>query len=180
MASLTDYIKLPLEHRQQHLQPDAPCSGAEPISRKRLLSAIGIDDNCPNWLEARITIGYTCLHGCANPAHAFICRPNERRADRKARITERLTPYATSTLSDREVAKQTAVSPATVAKYRREMGGGGGIRLGKDGKLYARGTEAKAQKELQQALETATRLLHPERITPEVRRLIAAINEKAA
>lgn len=179
MASLTDYIKLPLEHRQQHLQPDAPCSGTDRISKKRLLSALGIDDNCPNWLQAKVTIGYTCPCGCGNPAHAFICRPDERRSEQSRRIRERLAPYARSKLSDRQVAKLTSTSAATVAKYRRQMGDSSGIRLGKDGKLYARGSEAKALKELQQALKTASQLLTPQRITPEVRQLLAAISAQA-
>jgi hypothetical protein len=179
MAQLTDYIQLPLEARQQHLQTEAPCNGTERISPKRLLSALGIDNDCSNWLKARVTIGYCCPHGCSNPAHAFLCRPDERRADHSARLRARLAPYADSTLSDREVARLASTSPASVRKYRHEAGIGASLRQGADGKTYARGEEAKAVKRLREALETAATLLEPKRVTPEVRQLVAALSELA-
>ncbi len=179
MASLADYMRLPLEVRQQHLQTQTPCNGRDHISPKRLLSALGIEDDCGDWLKARVTIGYSCPHRCSNPAHAFLCRPDERRADHKERLRSRLAPYAASNLSDREVAKLASTSPATVAKYRKETGGASGIRLGKDGKLYARGAEAKAIKQLQSSLEIATQLLKPQRMTPEIRQLIAELSALA-
>jgi hypothetical protein len=179
MASLADYMRLPLEVRQQHLQTQAPCNGRDHISPKRLLSALGIEDDCDDWLKARVTIGYSCPHGCSNPAHAFLCRPDERRADHKERLQARIAPHAHSPLSDREVARLASTSPASVRKYRQEAGIESSLRKGADGKIYARGATAKAQKQLMQALETATALLEPHRLTPEVRQLIATLCERA-
>lgn len=179
MASLTDYMRLPLKARQQHLQTESPCNGKERISQKRLLSALGIDNDCGDWLKARVTIGYCCPHGCSNPVHAFLCRPDERRANHKERLQARIAPHAHSPLSDREVARLASTSPASVRKYRQEAGIESSLRKGADGKIYARGAKAKAQKQLMQALETATALLEPNRVTPEVRQLIAALSEKA-
>ena len=53
------------------------------------------------------------------------------------------------------------------------------MTVGKDGKTYTRGTEAKAQKQLVQALETATRLLTADRCTEQVRELLAALEAAA-
>ena len=178
MALLTDYMRLPLEARQSHLQPHAPCNDTERISRKRLLSALGVDNDSRNWLKDQVTIGYCCPHGCSNPAHAFLCRPIERRADHSARLRARVSPYADSTLSDREVARLASTSPASVRKYRQQAGIGSSLRQGADGKVYARGPEAKAIKRLREALEMATALLEPSRVTPEVKQLIAGLTER--
>ncbi len=175
---LSSYLQLPLDTRRQHLRPEAPCKGTERLSQQRLLSALGLDNDIPNWKVGKVSVACVC-RGCQNPEHSYLCRSGEVRDERKALLEKRVAPYLHSPLSHRQVAAKTGASSATVAKLRREAGVDTTLAVGADGKTYTRGTEAKAQKQLVQALETATRLLTADRCTEQVRELLAALEAAA-
>lgn len=117
--------------------------------------------------------------GCQNPQHSYLCRSGEVRAEQRGLLEKRVEPYLRSTLSHRQVAAKTGASTATVAKLRKEAGVDTALTVGRDGKTYTRGTEARAQKQLVRALETATQLLTAERCTEQVRELLAALEAAA-
>ena len=175
---LSEYIQQDEATRKAHLNAEAPCQGTTKIKPQRLLSALGVEDDVPHWLRARITIGYTC-EGCGNPAHAYICRPDEKRADAKARIETLLAPYKTSTMSNLAIAKATNLSPATIARYRKASGIDTKTWVGQDGKTYTKDNETRATRKIVGYLNEISEMLTPQRATPEVRALIERLRATA-
>jgi hypothetical protein len=175
---LSEYIEQDTATRKTHLDVDAPCKGITKIKPERLLSALGVENDVSHWLRARITIGYTC-EGCANPAHAYICRPDEKRADTKARIEKLLAPYKTSNMSNLAIAKATNLSPATIARYRKASGIDTKTWVGQDGKTYTTDAETRATRKIVGYLSEISEMLTPQRATPEVRALIEKLQATA-
>jgi len=171
---LTDYIQLGEDIRRGHLNEDAPCQGATKIKPQRLLSSLGIEDDIPNWVKAKVTIGYIC-GGCGNPLHAYICRPEEGRRSNKERIKALLAPYQNSTQSNLAIAAETKLSPATIARYRKASGIDTSTWVGKDGKTYTNDTETRAVRRITKCLNEVATLLTPERATPEIQEIIKRI-----
>lgn len=171
---LTDYIRLGEDIRRGHLNADTPCKGTERISKERLLSALGVEDDVANWLKGKVTIGYIC-GGCGNPLHAYICRPEEGRKRNRERIKALLAPYENSNQSNLAIAAETKLSPATIARYRKASGIDTSTWIGKDGKTYTNDAETRAVRRITKCLNEVATLLTPERTTPEIREIIKRI-----
>ena len=89
---LSEYIELPREERQSHLNLSTPCflngggGGARLRCRKALLAHLGVEDNVPNWRTARIQICHSCeCHSkngyCENPLHISVGTVQENQTD---------------------------------------------------------------------------------------------------
>ena len=90
---LSEYILLPREERQRHIDLTTPCSlnegsaGSKRLRvKKALLALLGIEDDVPNWVKAKIQICHSCeCHSkngwCEDPLHVSIGTSKENISD---------------------------------------------------------------------------------------------------
>ena len=90
---LSEYILLPREVRKRHLDLTTPCvlnEGCIGAKRKRgkkaLLALLRIENDVPNWVEAKIQVCHSCdCHSangwCENPLHLSIGTAKENQSD---------------------------------------------------------------------------------------------------
>lgn len=91
--NLSEYINLPREVRQGHIDLTTPCQtengkrgGRAKRGRKALLAVLGVENDVPNWVEARIQLCHACdCHSgngwCENPLHFSIGTTSENQSD---------------------------------------------------------------------------------------------------
>ena len=91
--NLSNYIQLPRKERQKHLDLDTPCvlNGGNSRARvkrgrKALLALLGVENDVPNWVKAKIQVCHSCgCHSengyCENPLHLSVGTVKENASD---------------------------------------------------------------------------------------------------
>lgn len=91
--NMSEYILLPREDRQGHIDLDTPCvlngvatGGRARRGRKALLSLLGVENDVPNWTKAKIQMCHACnCHSengyCENPLHISVGTVKENISD---------------------------------------------------------------------------------------------------
>ena len=91
--NLSNYIQLPRKERQKHLDLDTPCltekghwRSRSQRSRKALLALLGVEDDVPNWITAKVQLCHSCecdshKGWCENPLHLSLGTASENTSD---------------------------------------------------------------------------------------------------
>jgi len=84
---LSEWILRSREERTAHIDLSTPCEFDAPVRNKHiLLNHLSIDDDCPNWTEAKIHRCHLCScgrrkGGCVNPKHFYFGTASENQLD---------------------------------------------------------------------------------------------------
>lgn len=123
--NLSDYILKTREERTAHIDLSTPCDPRGSVPKSKTVEFHELIDDCPNWVEAKVSRNHLCEHGstngwCSNPLHYYIGTAQENAHDRFRDARERRAGVEGSDSLSREKAEQ-IVAMLVIHGLRRKV-----------------------------------------------------------